>query len=125
MLLEITPDCDVEALKQNLIRQNWTADPQPGNPPPHLVFYYGYTPAGFAEHVFHLHVRYPGDWGELYFRDYLRSSPETARAYAELKHRLAGPFRNDRDGYTAAKGSFVKEITEIARRAFPGRYRMP
>ncbi|MFQ7236844.1 MAG: GrpB family protein, partial [Enterococcus hulanensis] len=45
----------------------------------------GYTPAGFAEQVYHLHVRALGDWDELYFRDYLQKYPEAARQYEELK----------------------------------------
>ena len=36
-----------------------------------LSFNKGYTEEGFAERVFHLHLRYIGDNDELYFRDYL------------------------------------------------------
>lgn len=28
----------------------------------------GYTPAGFAKKVYHLHIKPVGDWDELYFR---------------------------------------------------------
>ena len=38
----------------------------------------GYTETGFADKVFHIHVRNPGDWDELYFRDYLIAHPEAA-----------------------------------------------
>ena len=31
----------------------------------------GYTSQGFAERVFHIHLRYAGDHDELYFRDYM------------------------------------------------------
>jgi GrpB-like predicted nucleotidyltransferase (UPF0157 family) len=44
---------------------------------------------------------------ELAFRDHLRSSPGAARAYAELKHRLAADFEYDREGYTDAKADFI------------------
>jgi len=39
----------------------------------------GYTPDGFASKVYHLHVRYAGDWDELYFRDFLIAHPDKAK----------------------------------------------
>ena len=83
----------------------------------------GYTPDGFAEKVYHLHLRQPGDWGELYFRDYLRAHPDAARAYGELEDRLGEEYRHDRDGYTQAKTAFVQYYTEKARTLYNGRYR--
>lgn len=35
----------------------------------------GYTKDGFADKVFHIHLRYKGDNDELYFRDYLNEHP--------------------------------------------------
>lgn len=84
----------------------------------------GYTPNGFADKVFHLHVRYPGDWYELYFRDWLREHPEAAGEYANLKLRLQETFKHNRDGYTEAKGEFIKKVTEQARMWYKGRYEM-
>ena len=46
----------------------------------------------------------------LAFRDYLRTHPDTARAYAELKYFLASRFRNDRPSYTAAKSAFISRV---------------
>ena len=51
----------------------------------------------------------------LLFRDHLRENPETARAYARFKHRLARQYRDDREAYTAAKSDFVCEIVRRAR----------
>ena len=45
----------------------------------------GYMPDGFADEVFHVHLRYVGDNDGLYFRDYLREHPEVAREYEALK----------------------------------------
>ena len=45
----------------------------------------GYTSRGFAERVFHLHLRYAGDNGELYFRDYMNDHPALAEEYEKLK----------------------------------------
>jgi GrpB-like predicted nucleotidyltransferase (UPF0157 family) len=49
------------------------------------------------------------------FRDYLRQHPDQARKYVELKRDLAKRFRDDREGYTAAKDSFVLDIVAKAR----------
>ena len=46
----------------------------------------------------------------LAFRDYLRTHPDTVRAYAELKYFLAARFRNDRPSYTAAKSAFISRV---------------
>ena len=82
----------------------------------------GYTPTGYAERVFHLHIKPEGDWGELYFRDYLRQYPDVARQYERLKFNLKKQFEPNRDAYTNAKSDFVLKYTEIARRAFAKRY---
>lgn len=58
----------------------------------------------------HIHVRRAGSWGEqfaLLFRDYMRTHPQEARRYAEMKYRLAQQYRDDRHGYTEAKGPFL------------------
>ena len=55
-------------------------------------------------------------WGErLLFRDYLRSHPETAAEYDELKRRLARDLGSDREAYTDAKGPFVERVLAHAR----------
>lgn len=78
----------------------------------------GYTPEGFADRVFHIHLRDPGDHDELYFRDYLNSHPDTAKEYEKLKLALWPRFEFDRDGYTEAKTSFVTSITEQAKKHY-------
>lgn len=75
----------------------------------------GYTQDGFAERVFHLHVRLKGDTDEIYFRDYLNAHPDTAKEYERLKLRLWKEYEHNRDAYTAAKGGFVKKYTELAK----------
>lgn len=75
----------------------------------------GYTEAGFAERVFHLHLCHAGEQNELLFRDYLNAHPAEAKAYEALKLSLWKPFEHDRDGYTAAKSDFVQEILRRAR----------
>lgn len=75
----------------------------------------GYTEKGFAERVFHLHLRREGDCPELLFRDYLNAHPQAAKEYEALKMNLWKRFEHDRDGYTDAKGDFVRRILAQAR----------
>lgn len=75
-----------------------------------MNFNKGYTSHGYAEKVFHIHVHACGDNDEIYFRDYLRSHTTTAREYEQLKMSLLPEYRHNRDGYTAAKTSFIKKI---------------
>lgn len=75
----------------------------------------GYTPAGFAEQVFHIHLRLTGDHNELYFRDYLLSHPEAAKEYEALKLSLWKDLEHDRDRYTAAKSDMVAKFTRLGR----------
>lgn len=79
-----------------------------------MDFNKGYTPDGFTERVFHLHLRDFGDHDELYFRDYLNAHPETAKEYEKLKLSLWKPYEHDRDGYTEQKTGFVQRISKIA-----------
>jgi GrpB-like predicted nucleotidyltransferase (UPF0157 family) len=95
---------------------------QPKKPPPHMMFIKGYTSEGFKGQAFHIHVRYSGDWNELYFRDYLLVHPEIADEYGKLKIELQKKYEHDRDGYTDAKTDFIKRITKLARAEIATRY---
>lgn len=87
-----------------------------------MSFNRGYTEQGFAERVFHLHLRFAGDHDELYFRDYLREHPKAAKEYEQLKLSLWKRFEHDRDGYTAAKGALVARYTAEARKLYGDRH---
>ena len=82
---------------------------------PRISLNKGYTENGFAERVFHVHLRIFGDNDEVYFRDYLNAHSEVAKEYEALKLSLWKQFEHDRDGYTNAKTQFVKKYTEIAK----------
>ena len=90
--------------------------------PTRLSFNKGYTLQGFANKVFHLHLRYWGDNDELYFRDYLQDHLLVARQYEALKISLWKPYEHDRDAYTAHKTNFVRKYTQIAKELYKGRY---
>jgi GrpB-like predicted nucleotidyltransferase (UPF0157 family) len=69
------------------------------------------NPPGALPH--HLYVCADGNRElarHLAFRDFLRTHPDTARAYGELKRSLARRFCNDRDAYTEAKTSFIEQV---------------
>lgn len=83
-----------------------------------MSFNKGYTEQGFAEKVYHLHLRYAGDNDELYFRDYLVDHPEVAGEYERMKIRLWKRYEHDRDGYTDAKNGFVSQYTRVARELY-------
>ena len=80
-----------------------------------MSFNKGYTPAGYADKVFHIHIHAIGDNDEIYFRDFLRSNPIVAREYEALKISLLSEYRNNRDGYTEAKTDFITKIMESAK----------
>ena len=84
-----------------------------------MTFNKGYTKYGFAERVFHIHVRLYGDHDELYFRDFMNEKPGLAKEYEKLKLSLWKQYEHDRDGYTNAKTELVKAYTKQAK-AFYG-----
>lgn len=82
----------------------------------------GYTPYGFAEKVFHLHLRYSNDNDELYFRDYLNDNPDIAKEYEQMKLALWAQHEHNRDAYTESKTDFIKMHTEAAKAVYGKRY---
>ncbi|PSB58601.1 GrpB family protein [Chamaesiphon polymorphus] len=52
----------------------------------------------------------------LAFRDYLRSHPEDARKYSELKQQLARQYPTDIEGYMDGKDDFIRSIERLALR---------
>ena len=83
---------------------------------------HGYTENGFADKVYHIHLRYTGDNDELYFRDYLNEHPDVAKEYEALKLRLWKQYEHNRDAYTDAKTDFISKWTAEARKEYGDRY---
>lgn len=126
ILAEIREGADAAAAERLLTALGYGVN-RPGNDV--AMFIKGYYPEGCAEYTFHIHVRRSGDWGELYFRDYLAENPDVAAEYARLKTALAEKYRFDRDAYTLAKSEFVEKHTAAAREKYKsaqgGRYAPP
>jgi GrpB-like predicted nucleotidyltransferase (UPF0157 family) len=119
ILLEVSKDIDLHSITEILKAEGYIVNTPLGDI---IMYLKGYTPAGFQGQAIHIHVRYSGDWGELYFRDYLISHPDIADEYARLKISLKEQYTYDRDGYTEAKGEFVKKYTDKARQEFFNKY---
>lgn len=73
---------------------------QPDGLPPHHLYVCDTNNTELKRHVL--------------FRDYLKSHPEEAKKYDELKQELAQRFRNDRALYTNCKTQFVNERLQLA-----------
>ena len=115
ILLEITETADMDILLAVLPDPPYIPLREEMTPGERITVVKGYTSEGFAERVYHIHMRRPGDWDEIIFRDYLRAHADAAAEYAALKRRLQREYEYDRDGYTDAKGAFIRTITEKAR----------
>lgn len=64
-------------------------------------------------HLFHIHAYAPGHpdiLRHLNFRDYLRSHPDEARAYQDLKTQLAQLHSFEPEQYTSGKAAFILAV---------------
>ena len=133
ILLEIDGACKVNDLLESLKTIGFGVEMSTKSESPfRILLTKGMTCDGFAEKVFFLHVRYLGDWNELYFRDYLLAHPDVALEYGRLKESILEDIRAGRlermpggrpNGYSQAKLAFVQEMSDRAKREFRGRYK--
>lgn len=111
ILVEVQPGTDLRLIKDALTSHGYLCMSESDS---RISFNKGYTEDGFAEKVFHLHLRYRGDNDEILFRDYLNAHPDVVKEYERLKLGLWKKFEHDRDGYTAAKTEFVSRCMDAA-----------
>ena len=73
--------------------------------------YFHKGPPGARTHHVHM-VELASDFWErhLLFRDFLRTHPEVASQYYQLKQELATKYGSNREGYTEAKTTFIESI---------------
>lgn len=81
-----------------------------GDVPPFYAWFIKRDRQGRRTHHIHMIEKDFEHWDRLLFRDYLIAHPATAKAYGELKMRLARQFPRDRTAYTEAKGAFITRI---------------
>lgn len=111
ILVEINPDTEWSRIKERMETAGYICMSVSET---RMSFNKGYTPAGYADKVFHIHFHSAGDNDEIRFCDYLIAHPEVAKEYEKLKLSLLPKYRNDRDGYTEAKTAFVMNVVDIA-----------
>ncbi len=119
ILVEIPLEHDISNVKNLIVQNGYSCMAESAQ---NISFNKGYTENGFAEKVFHLHLRYWGNNDELYFRDYMNDNPLMAKEYEKLKLSLWKSYEHDRDGYTNAKYEFVSEHTQKAKENYKDRY---
>lgn len=120
ILVEVAPDENMQAVAEQIEKYGFLRMAEEKG---RISFNKGYTENGFAEKVYHLHLRYAGDNDELYFRDYLNDNPSIAKEYEQLKLSLWHKYEHNRDAYTEAKTKFIKKHTANARNQYGNRYK--
>ena len=119
ILVEISKDYQLSGYKEAIVKSGYICMSETSD---RISFNKGYTEKGFAERVFHLHLRYTGDNDELYFRDYLIEHTDIAIKYERMKLKLWEKYEFDRDGYTNSKTDFIQKYTEKAKLEYGDRY---
>ncbi|OUO79014.1 hypothetical protein B5F53_08005 [Blautia sp. An249] len=119
ILMEIPSNYKLSDYKELIVKSGYLCMSET---PDRISFNKGYTEKGFAERVFHLHLRYVGDNDELYFRDYLIEHIDIAVEYEKMKLKLWKEYEFNRDGYTNAKTDFIQKHTEKAKLIYGDRY---
>lgn len=116
ILLEVAAGTSPQTIRQIAVACGYTVMAESVQGEYRLDLCKGYTPLGFAEKVFHLHIRYPGDYDEVIFCEYLKKNPDMVQEYAQLKIELQKRFKHNRDAYTEAKGDFIQACVREARK---------
>ena len=134
ILLEIDDTCHIKKLVEALKEIDFGTEMLYRKEEPfELLMSKGMTVNGFGQRVFLLHIRYLGDWNELYFRDYLLDNPDIAEEYSNLKIQILKDINDGRiermpngqpNGYSAAKYAFVDDISHKAKLAYKNRYKI-
>ncbi|MBR5114881.1 MAG: GrpB family protein [Oscillospiraceae bacterium] len=119
MMVEISEKADMEEVSHILERNGFI---RMSDEKRRISLNRGYTKDGFAEKVYHIHLRYAGDNDELYFRDYLNEHPHIAKEYEALKMELWKRYEHNRNAYTDAKTDFIRKWTAEARAVYGKRY---
>ena len=127
--LEIDGICDIPLLIENLKIIGWEylhheEDPMKSM---RIMFVKGYNSDGFAEKVYHMHVRYLGNWHDLYLRDYLIAHPDLAAEYGKLKLNIIKELGDNisilEGGYGNEKNIFLEKHSSAAKQEFKDKYK--
>lgn len=105
-------DTVVTEASERLAADGWCYVPTALDRRPWRRFFVKPDPAGRHREA-HLHLVEAGHqrWADqIRFRDALRADDGLARAYEDLKRRLATQSAHDREAYTAGKSAFVANV---------------
>lgn len=105
-------DLDAAAAGAGLAAHGWYYVPPTLDGRPWRRFFVKPDPSGQRREA-HLHLIQAGHarWtDQIRFRDALRSNPERARQYEDLKRRLSQDSGHDREAYTEGKAAFVASV---------------
>ena len=119
VMVELPKNADMKAMARVLEQNGFRRMSEDEN---RISLNLGYTKDGFADKVYHIHLRFAGDHAELYFRDYLNEHPDVAKEYESLKLQLWKRYEHDRDAYTDAKTAFISKWTAEAQKSYGDRY---
>jgi GrpB-like predicted nucleotidyltransferase (UPF0157 family) len=119
VMVEMPQSADMKDMAQILEQNGFTIMSAEAN---RISLNKGYTENGFADKVYHIHLRYAGDNDELFFRDYLNDHTDVAKEYEALKLRLWKQYEHNRDAYTNAKTDFITKWTTEAQKEYGDRY---
>jgi GrpB-like predicted nucleotidyltransferase (UPF0157 family) len=114
--LQETQDRIVPLLEQQGYDYFWR--PSHGDDVPPFYAWFIKRDADTRVRTHHIHMvegNFQEHWDRLLFRDYLIEQPSVAKAYEELKLRLAAVASTDRVAYTQGKSAFIAEVTRVAR----------
>lgn len=120
ILIEIEDENDFASVKSLLLNNGYICMSENEQ---WLIFNKGYTKDGYAERVFHIHIRLSGNNDELYFRDFMNDHEQLAKEYEKLKLSLWKKFEHNRDAYTDAKTDFIQIYTKLAKKEYGDRYK--
>lgn len=133
ILLEIDGCCNVDKLLNDLKTIGFGEEIFTRRENPfRLLLGKGFSVDGYADKVFLLHVRYYGNWDELYFRDYIIEHSDVAAEYGKLKQQILIDIENGviertpngvPNGYSEAKLKFVQNATVVAKQEYAGKYK--
>lgn len=119
ILVEMQETCKRDEMISDIVKSGYIVMHLDNN---RVSFNKGYTIDGFAEKVFHLHLRYKNDNEELYFRDYLNDYADIAKKYEQIKLKLWKEYPYNRDAYTKSKTHFIRKYTEKAKLLYGEKY---
>jgi len=122
ILLEVGRNCDLEDLTYAMSMAGYQLKQLQGNPELDLMYSKDIKEIGAKGQQFHIYIRYPGDWDEYYFCEFLRRHPEMQRQYEQLRLELGQRFMNNPEVYANGKSEFVQKVTTLARQEFPSKF---